>query len=74
MTAKVKSLAEVVVNLPAEDRTYLAERLLASLDETDLEQQWAVEAKRRLDEIRSGAVETVSAEEVYRRIDRLLGK
>lgn len=74
MTTKVKSLAKTAVLLPAKDRTYLAEQLLASLDEADLEQQWAAEARRRRDEVRSGRVKAIPAEEVYRRIDRLLGK
>jgi putative addiction module component (TIGR02574 family) len=74
MTTKVKSLAKTAVLLSPEDRTYLAEQLLASLDEADLEQQWVAEAKRRRDEIRSGQVKPIPAKEVYRRIDRLLGK
>ena len=74
MTTKVKSLARTAVLLPPRDRTYLAEQLLASLDETDLEEQWTAEAKRRRDEVRSGRVKPVPAEEVYRRIDRLLGR
>lgn len=74
MTTKVKALAKTAVLLPPEDRTYLAEQLLMSLDEADLEQQWAAEAKRRRDEIRSGRVTPVPAEEVYRRIERLLAK
>lgn len=60
--------------LPPKDRTYLAEQLLASLDESELEQQWATEAKRRRDEVRSGRVQAIPAAEVYRRIDRILGK
>jgi len=74
MTATAKKLAETVVLLPPEDRAYLAERLLASLEETDLEQQWVDEAKRRRDEVRAGAIRPIPAEEVYRRIDRLLKK
>jgi len=62
------------VLLPPKDRTYLAEQLLASLDESELEQQWATEAKRRRDEVRSGRVQAIPAAEVYRRIDRILGK
>jgi len=34
MTTKVKSLAKTAVRLPPKDRTYLAEQLLASLDES----------------------------------------
>ena len=74
MTTKVKSLAKTAVLLPPKDRTYLAEQLLASLEETEFEEQWSTEAKRRRDEVRFGRVKPVPAEEVYRRIDRLLGK
>jgi putative addiction module component (TIGR02574 family) len=74
MTTKLKSLAKTAVLLPPEDRTYLAEQLLASLEEADLEQQWVTEATRRRDEVRSGRVKPIPAEEVYRRIDHLLGK
>jgi putative addiction module component (TIGR02574 family) len=72
MIATVKNLAETAVLLPPKDRTYLAERLLASLEDSEIEQQWRTEAKRRRDEIRSGRVKPIPAEEVYRRIERLL--
>jgi hypothetical protein len=39
-----------------------------------LEQQWIAEAKRRRDEVRSGRVKPVPAEEVYRRIASLLAE
>ena len=74
MTTTVKNLAATAVLLPPKDRTYLAERLIASLEETDIEQQWIGEAKRRRDEVRSGRIKPVPAEEVYRRIERLLGR
>ncbi len=74
MTATLKNLAETVEELPAKDRIFLAERLLVSLEEADLEQQWTDEALRRRDEVRSGKVRPVPAAEVYRRIERLLAK
>ena len=74
MTTKVKALAKTAVLLPPKDRTYLAEQLLASLEDSEIEQQWSSEAKRRRDEVRSGRVKPVAAAEVYRRIDRLLRK
>jgi len=74
MTTKAKSLARTAVLLPPKDRTYLAEQLLASLDETDLEQEWAAEAPRRRAQVRSGRVKPIPAEQVYRRIARLLEK
>jgi putative addiction module component (TIGR02574 family) len=74
MTAALKSIAETVAQLPTKERVYLAERLIASLDETELETVWADEAIRRRDEVRSGKVKTVPAAEAYRRIERLLAK
>jgi putative addiction module component (TIGR02574 family) len=74
MTARLRSIAETVEQLPAEDRVFLAERLIASLDETDLDRQWAGEALRRRDEVRSGKVKPIPAAKVYRRIERLLAK
>jgi putative addiction module component (TIGR02574 family) len=74
MTATLKSIAETVERLPAKDRILLAEHLIAGLEDTDLEQQWAREAVRRRDEVRGGRVKPVPASEVYRRIERLLSK
>jgi putative addiction module component (TIGR02574 family) len=74
MTSALKDIADTVDQLPAKDRAYLAEHLIASLDEADLQQQWADEAIRRRDEVRSGKVKTVPSAEVYRRIQRLLAK
>ena len=72
MTATLKDLAEAVVKLPANERAFLAEELLASLDEAEIEKSWGEEAKRRRDEVRSGRVKAIEAEAVYRRIDDLL--
>ena len=74
MTAALKNIAETVEKLPAKDRVFLAERLLASLENTDLEKQWADEAIRRRDEVRQGKVKPIPSTEVYRRIERLLEK
>ena len=74
MTAALKNLAATVEQLPAKDRIFLAEHLLASLDEAELEKEWAAEAVRRRDEVRTGKVKPVPAAEVYRRIGRLLAK
>ena len=74
MTAALKSIAETVEQLPAKERVYLAERLIASLDEAELETAWADEAIRRRDEVRSGKVKPVPAAVAYRRIERLLAK
>jgi putative addiction module component (TIGR02574 family) len=74
MTAALKNIAETVEQLPAKQRAYLAERLIASLDEAELETAWADEAISRRDEVRAGKVKAVPAAQVYRRIERLLAK
>jgi putative addiction module component (TIGR02574 family) len=74
MTATVKKPARTAVLLPAKDRKHLAEQLLASLEATETEQQWSAEARRRRDEVRSSRVKPAPAEEVYRRVNRLLAE
>ena len=74
MTAILKDLAEAVVKLPADERAFLAEELLASLDDAEIEKSWANEAKHRRDEVRSGRVKPLESEDVYRRIDALLNQ
>ncbi|GMV04431.1 MAG: hypothetical protein AMXMBFR53_07110 [Gemmatimonadota bacterium] len=59
--------------LPREERARLAEALIASLDEeAEVEQAWAAEIARRVEELRTGAVESIPAEEVFGEIDGLL--
>ena len=55
------------LQLPPEQRARLAERLISSLDQEsdpDTEQVWLVEAARRLDELESGKVASIPAEQV----------
>lgn len=59
--------------LSSQERVHLAEVLIASLDEDlALEQTWAPEAERRYEEIRSGRVQTIPAEQVMAELDELL--
>jgi putative addiction module component (TIGR02574 family) len=74
MTAELKELAEKAAQLSPADRAFLAEHLLDSLEDADLERAWMDEARRRRDEVRSGQVQPVPAAEVYQRIDQLLRK
>ncbi|HEY2773747.1 MAG TPA: addiction module protein [Candidatus Binatia bacterium] len=65
--AKSLELESEALRLPAEERARLAERLLASLEsETDAraEALWLAEAERRLDELESGHVIGVNADQV----------
>ena len=54
------------LKLPLHERARLAQLLLASLEEEDeIERAWAEEIQRRDEELRSGAVEPVPADEVF---------
>ena len=59
--------------LPREERARLAEALISSLDEeVEVERAWADEIRRRVQELRNGTVETISAEDVFAELDDLL--
>jgi len=70
-------LTDELLSLPCEDRIYLADRLLESLNaptREDIEQAWAKEAERRIEEIESGKVDTIPGEQVFREIRERLRK
>ncbi|HEX7181360.1 MAG TPA: addiction module protein [Thermoanaerobaculia bacterium] len=75
MTATAQALREAVLNLPDEDRAWLAAELLASLDgpsDPDAEAEWRAEIERRVEEIESGAVELLDWDIVKARLDEKL--
>lgn len=66
-----KTVEEEALELPAQERAKLAERLLASLDELperDVEALWLDAAERRAGEIDGGSADLVSPEELDRRV------
>lgn len=73
MTVAAKRLSEQVLALPKKDRAHLVLLLVKSLDLQDEELEpnewskvWKIELDRRLEEIRSGKVKTVPADQVMR--------
>ena len=69
-----QELEAAALKLSSHERARLAEVLIASLDEEDeIERAWAAEAERRYEELRTGAVHAVPAEEVIARIRSRLG-
>jgi putative addiction module component (TIGR02574 family) len=63
-----REIESKALQLPPKERARLAERLIASLDpesDRDAEQAWLEEAERRLDELESGKVPGIPAEEVF---------
>ena len=77
MTAATARLVDQVLSLPCEDRIYLADRLLESLNapsREDIDRLWAEETERRIDELDSGKVEAIPGEQVFAEIRQRLGK
>ena len=75
MTHEAKALLEKALALPDNERAELAGSLIASLDTTvdpDADAAWQEEVARRAQEVRSGAVATVSWEVVQRKARTLL--
>lgn len=66
----IKDLIDQAGSLPVEERTMLVDSLLRSLNppELDIDKKWAAVARRRLEDIRSGTVETIPGEEVFERL------
>ncbi len=71
----VEQLVEQALSLPAEARALLADRLVESLDPVDeheIQALWAEEATRRLDDVRSGRVDTIPAAQAIEQVRRSL--
>ena len=65
-----REIESEALQLPPKERARLAQRLLASLDtesDRDAERVWLQEAERRLDELESGKVTGIAAEQVFKR-------
>lgn len=71
MTQKSQVVLEEALKLTACERAEMAEQLIASLDEepdSDVEQAWQEEVRRRLQQIERGEVKAIPWEEVQRRL------
>jgi putative addiction module component (TIGR02574 family) len=66
-----EKLLREALSLPLDLRTELVDKLLQSLNaplKADVEQAWAEEAERRLDEISSGKVQAIPGDDVFKKI------
>jgi hypothetical protein len=66
----LKEIAAEIMKLDLKDRATLAKWIVESLDdlsEEEIEELWAEEAERRLDEMERGQVDEIPAKEVLRR-------
>jgi len=77
MSTRADTILGTALALPPDERAWLAEELIASLDEgqdAEVEAAWAAEIEKRIAEVESGKVQTVSWEEARARIRAKLVK
>lgn len=67
---KPQELFDEAVSLPVEIRTQLVDNLLRSLHPVrkEIDELWAAEAEKRVEEIKSGKVKTIPGDEVFKKI------
>jgi hypothetical protein len=74
----VEELIQEALSLPNATRVFLVEKLIESLEESDIDQNiqksWNTEAKKRRDEIRNHTVEPISGEIALAQIRQILEK
>lgn len=76
MTVILDKVEKEVLSLPREERAFLADRLLSSLDGevlTDIDLAWVAEAERRYTEYQEGKRQPIPAADVFAKADRMLG-
>ena len=75
MASKIEQIEHDLMKLPRQERAFLADRLLSSLDEevlNEVDAAWIAEAERRFEEYKSGKRPVVSAQDVFTEADRVL--
>jgi putative addiction module component (TIGR02574 family) len=69
MSSQLEIVEAQALKLSVEERAELADRLIASLFKGDeIEEAWAVEVERRIEEIESGRAKLIPAAEAIARI------
>jgi len=71
MSLRVEEITDEALALPSEARAMLADRLVESLDPAEdgvIHRLWATEGQRRLQELRSGTVQSIPGEEAIERL------
>ena len=69
-------LIDEAESLPLDLKTLLIDRLLNSLypSSKEIDELWAKEAERRVEEIKNGLVEPIAGEKVFKEIQERLSK
>jgi putative addiction module component (TIGR02574 family) len=75
MTAILEKLEHDALGLSRQERAFLADRLLSSLDGdtlTEVDEAWVVEAERRYQEYKEGKRHGIPAVDVFAEADRMI--
>jgi len=69
---KTDELISEAISLPVEVRTLLVNKLLESLNppNKEIDELWAKEAEKRVEELRTGKVKTIPGKEVFKKISK----
>lgn len=73
MTKQIEKIETELLSLPQEERAFLADRLLSSLDReilTDIDLAWVNEAERRYTEYKNGKRQGINSDLVFSEADR----
>ncbi len=72
---RTKDLIAEAVSLPVEERARIADSILRSLNTpvSEIDGKWAVVARRRLAEFRSGKVKPIPGDEVFGKVWKRFG-
>lgn len=76
MATRIDELEEIIDSLPIDKKMRLVEKILKNLHGTkkEVDQLWAIEAEKRVEEIDSGKVKTIPAEKVFEDIQKKYDK
>ena len=76
IVSNAKEIIMEAKSLPVEDRAFVVDSLLRTLNHPNLEfdRKWVEVAKRRLTELRSGRVKSIPGDKVFARVRERFGK
>ena len=76
MSTITTDLMETVDSLPIDMKLELVDKILDSLTprQKEIDELWQIEAERRVEEVRSGKVQTIPGEQVFEEIRQRFGK
>jgi len=77
MSAVLEKVEHEALSLSRQERAFLADRLLSSLDAdvlSEVDAAWVVEAEHRYQEYKEGKRQGIAARDVFAEADRMLRK